>query len=559
MRGRGLCGELLTAMALLLTAAGCATARTATPPPNPSVAPTRISYPAFAPTATPAPLVSAPGWAEGATLYLVFVRSFYDSDGDGTGDLAGLIEKLDYLNDGDPATHDDLGVTAIWLLPIFSAASYHGYDTLDHFTIQPEYGTREDLIRLVEECHRRGIRVVLDFVMAHVSNQHPFFAEAYGNPGSPYSDWFTWYDEAHTKYKAFGNIAIVPSLNGDSPAVVEYMLEVARYWMDLDSDGDYTDGIDGFRCDHAIGVPHAAWKRLRTEVKRLRPDFWLLGEVWDKAPVIARYYDDEFDSTFDFPLHDVLSGQSESVGHGVLGGSEPPGLIEAALLQRGRLYPWGAQSVVFLNNHDTNRIMSVVQGDEARARLAATVLFSLPGIPLVYYGEEIGMAGVKGDGRPYWDEYRREPMDWYADESGPGMCTWFRPADCNNRPNDGISVEEQRADPSSLLAHYRRLIALRSAYPALRSPGHERVAVSSAHKQVYAFLRQDAQEHILVVLNCSREATQATLDLASSSLPSGPWRATDLLTGAEYPAVSEGEYALELAGETGVILLLQRP
>ncbi len=119
MRGRGLCGELLTAMALLLTAAGCATARTATPPPNPSVAPTRISYPAFAPTATPAPLVSAPGWAEGATLYLVFVRSFYDSDGDGTGDLAGLIEKLDYLNDGDPATHDDLGVTAIWLLPIF--------------------------------------------------------------------------------------------------------------------------------------------------------------------------------------------------------------------------------------------------------------------------------------------------------------------------------------------------------------------------------------------------------------------------------------------------------
>jgi len=110
-----------------------------------------------------------------------------------------------------------------------------------------------------------------------------------------------------------------------------------------------------------------------------------------------------------------------------------------------------------------------------------------------------------------------------------------------------------------LLAHYRRLIALRSAYPALRSPGHERVAVSSAHKQVYAFLRQDAQEHILVVLNCSREATQATLDLASSSLPSGPWRATDLLTGAEYPAVSEGEYALELAGETGVILLLQRP
>ncbi|MDI7276755.1 MAG: alpha-amylase family glycosyl hydrolase, partial [Anaerolineae bacterium] len=329
----------------VLVAAGCRGTVPITP--TPTLTPAPVSYPAFVPTATPAPLVAAPPWAGDATIYLVLVRSFHDSDGDGIGDLPGLTEKLDYLNDGDPATDGDLGVTAIWLLPIFAAASYHGYDTLDHFAIQPEYGTREDLIRLVEECHRRGIRVILDFVMAHVSYRHPFFVDALGNPASPYSGWFTWYDEAHTRYKAFANIGTVPSLNGEEPAVVEYALQVARHWMDLDGDGDYTDGIDGFRCDHAVGVPHTAWKRLRAEVKRLRPDFLLLGEVWDRAPVIARYYEDEFDSTFDFPLHQMLAGQSETVGQGVLGAGDKPGLVEASLLQRRRLYPWGAQSVIF--------------------------------------------------------------------------------------------------------------------------------------------------------------------------------------------------------------------
>lgn len=531
---------------------------------QPTAAPTATlvptpTYEPFVPTATPMPAVMAPAWGEDMALYLILVASFYDSDGDGIGDLNGLTTKLDYLNDGNPNTDNDLGVNAIWLMPIFAAASYHGYDTTDHFTIRPEYGTHEDLIRLVEECHKRGIRVLLDYVMAHVSNQHPFFQDAYGNPSSPYADWFLWYDEAHTRYKSFDNIPIVPSINGDSPAVQEYALRVARYWMDLDGDGDLSDGVDGYRCDYALGLSHAFWKQVRSGIKALRPDFLLLGEVWSNAPAIAKYYQDEFDSTFDFPLYYMLAGHQDAIGRGVLGGADKPGFIHASLVQRAKLYPWGAQSIIFLNNHDTNRIMSTVQDDIQRAKLGATLLFTLPGIPLVYYGEEIGMAGVKGNGKPYWDEYRREPMDWYAAEEGPGMPTWFRPSDRNNRPFDGISVEEQQGNPNSLLSHYRRLIRLRQTYSALRYGSYERLEIVEGPSSVYVYLRQDAYAHLLIVLNFDREPAQVTLNLGASALPTPPWEAFDLLGQREPLFITEDALSIALEAQDGLVLELHRP
>jgi len=529
-----------------------------TPPPAPTAVPT-AAYPAFVPTATPPPELATPQWAREMVLYLIFVRSFCDSNGDGIGDLPGLTQKLDYLNDGDPSTTSDLGVNAIWLMPIFAAASYHGYDTTDHFQIRPEYGTREDLIHLVEECHRRGIRVLLDYVMGAVSNQHPFFQDAYANPSSPYSGWFTWYDETHTRYKAFSNIDIVPTPNGDNPEVQDYALQVARYWIDLDGDGDYTDGLDGLRCDWALSHSHTFWQRIRTELKALNPNLLLLGEVWSTAQDIGTYYAGQFDSTFDFPLYYVLTTDPLAVGRGVLGLVDPPGFVHGALLMRQRYYPAGAQSVVFLNNHDTNRVMSAVESDLAQARLAALLLFTLPGTPLVYYGEEIGMAGVKGNGQPYYDEYRREPMDWYAAESGPGMATWFRPADRNNAPDDGISVAEQDSDSQSLLNHYRHLIALRHEYPTLSYGDYERVEVSEGPRTVYAYLRKDGSAHLLVVLNFSRSESAVTLNLGATALPAAPWVVTDLVSSATLPPVEASSYSLMLPPLSGVILHLQRP
>nr|MBC7243865.1 alpha-glucosidase C-terminal domain-containing protein [Chloroflexota bacterium] len=550
------------AVAIILVACQHVPATPTSMPPTAEPTATLVptpTYQPFVPTATPIPAVTAPAWGEDTILYLILLASFYDSDGDGIGDLNGLTAKLDYLNDGNPNTDDDLGINAIWLMPIFAAASYHGYDTTDHFQIRPEYGSQEDLIRLVEECHRRGIRVLLDYVMAHMSNQHPFFQDAYGNLSSPYADWFIWYDEAHTRYKSFANIPIVPSINGDCPAVQEYALRVAQYWMDLDGDGDLSDGVDGFRCDYALGLSHTFWKNLRRGIKTLRPDFLLLGEVWSNAPDIARYYQDEFDSTFDFPLYYMLAGHQDTVGRGVLGGTDKPGFIHASLVQRAKLYPWGAQNVIFLNNHDTNRVMSNVQGDVQRAKLGATLLFTLPGTPLVYYGEEIGMAGVKGKGQPYWDEYRREPMDWYAAEEGAGMTTWFRPTDRNNRPHDGISVEEQQSDPNSLLSHYRRLIRLRQSYSALRRGSYERVTVEEESSYVYAYMRQDTQAHLLIVLNFAREPKQATLDLGASTLPAPPWVVSDPLSQRTFPPITEDTWTLELQAQEGLVLELHRP
>lgn len=549
--------RVVVGLALVVAGSGCARG-TATPTVGPTLTPT-VAYPAFVPTATPVPEVVTPEWGREMVLYLVFVRSFYDADGDGIGDLRGLTQKLDYLNDGDPSTTTDLGINAIWMMPIFAAASYHGYDATDHFQIHPEYGTREDLIRLVEECHRRGIRVFLDYVMGVVSNQHPFFADAYGNPASRYADWFVWYDEAHTRYKSFSGIAIVPSLNGDNPEVQEYAVSVARYWMDLDGDGDYSDGVDGLRCDWALGQSHAFWQRVRAELKALKPDLLLLGEVWSTAQEIGWYYDEQFDSTFDFPLYYVLTTGPEAVGRGVLGLVDPPGFVHGALLMRQRSYPSGAQSVIFLNNHDTNRVMSTVGGDQELAKLAATMLFTLPGTPLVYYGEEIGMRGVKGNGQPYWDEFRREPMEWYAEESGPGMTTWFRPSGRNNAPHDGISVAEQDGDAGSLLNHYRRLIRLRLGHSTLSYGDYERVTATAGPRTVYAYLRQDGNGHLLVVLNFSREPCAATLDLAATALPAGPWAVRDLLSGEELAAVEGGSYTVELGPLRGMVLELRRP
>ncbi|MBU0494433.1 MAG: alpha-glucosidase C-terminal domain-containing protein [Chloroflexi bacterium] len=550
---------ILTTLALLVTACDTATPAPSPTAPPPSAAPTAApaGAPTVAPSATPAgPRVDAPAWPDNAIIYEVFVRSFCDSDDDGIGDLRGLTSRLDYLNDGDPNTDTDLGVDAIWLMPIFASPSYHGYDTTDYYRVNPDYGTNEDLVALVQEAHKRGIRVILDYVAGHTSNLHPFFLDAHHNPASQYTPFYQWLDDQNGSYAGFASLASMPSLNYDSPETVAYMLDMARYWMDLDGDGDYTDGIDGFRCDYAKGPPHAFWKQLRAETKKLNPNFYLLAEVWDSNPqVITPYYDAEFDATFDFVLYFMLGGNETKVGDGVLAGTTKPRFIEIPLKGREKLYPAGAQSVPFISNHDTNRVMSDVQGDMRRAKLGATLLLTLPGTPLIYYGEEIGMPGIKGGGNPYWDEYRREPMDWYAAESGPGMTTWFQPGNRYNKPNDGISLEEQRGVPGSLWEHYHALIALRDEYPVLRAGA--RIPVATDQDSVYAFLRDNGSERILVVLNFADQKTPVTLTLDDAGSIAGPVR--DLLTGESLPAITGASYQLTLEPLTGHVLLIGAP
>jgi len=257
-----------------------------------------------------------------------------------------------------------------------------------------------------------------------------------------------------------------------------------------------------------------------------------------------------------FPLYHILVGSQDYVGDGVLYGTGSPFLIERSLLERERLYPSGAQSTIFINNHDTNRIMSNVGSDVRRAKQGAVLLLTLPGTPLIYYGEEIGMAGVKGNGSPYSDEFRREPMDWYAAEMGTGMTTWFKPPNRHNRPHDGISVEEQRGVTGSLFEHYRSLIRLRKEYSALRAGAWETVPVDRGGEHVFAYLRHDAVACILVVLNFSASSTEIGLDFSQTDLPGGHFSVANLLTGNGLAGMQGSTYALSLDPYDAYVLLL---
>jgi len=562
-RSRNAWGSVVVALGLL--ACQSSDLRPATPTAASPASSLATRTPILA-TPTPVPVIATPtpvparalSWIENGVLYLVHVGSFNDADGDGTGDLSGLKQKLDYLNDGDPSTTDDLGVSVLCLLPVFSATSAHGFDTLDHFAIRPEYGSRADLLDLVGDCHRRGMKVILQYVMGYVSDQQAFFQHAYDHEPSAYSEWFQWLDYPQTRYRALDGVPTLPLLNGASRGVQEYALRVARYWMDLDGDGNCGDGVDGYLCDRPSLLPASFWERLRAQCKGLRPDFVLAASLAPSADGAVASYQEPFDAVLDILLHSALTGSEKGSESSVLGGAGRSELIATALAQKAELYPQGALGIGYLSAPDSDRIMSVVHADMQRARLAATMLFTLPGVPMLYYGEEIGMAGERDTTQPFGSDYCREPMDWYAVEQGAGMPTWFRPDGRGNRAGDGVSVEEQTSDPGSLLNLYRRLIRMHGTHSALRLGSSERIALEEDRPYVGAYLRQDAEDRVLVVFNLDHTPTAATLLLGSAPIPSGVWNVVDLLGTRMCPAYSGGGYSLDLGAQEALVLGLER-
>jgi alpha-amylase len=433
--------------------------------------------------------------------YSLFVRSFRDSNGDGIGDLRGVIQGLDYLQ--------DLGVRGIWLLPIFDGPTYHGYETTDYYTVKKDYGTNADLAALIKEMRRRDMYLILDYVVHHTGDKHPLFLDAFGNLQSKYSSFYRWENDQHTRYDTFAGVTSMPRLNFDSAEMRQYITEVALYWLDPNQDGDTSDGVDGYRVDVAGRIPRDFFAELRTAMNTVNPRAILLGEVWDETTDIAQYLRNQgLDAAFDFPAYQQMSGEHDANGTGFFNGAGDLSLIGLPMRAMNNLKPAETFAFRFTNNHDTNRIVSKLNGDRGRIRAAAVWLLTIPGVPMVYYGEEIGMKGSKGTG-PIYDEFRREPLDWYANETGTGMTRWFKPNNRNNAPNDGISIQEQSADPNSLLTLYKDLIALRNNTPAMHSGGKFDLPKSGT---LHIARFWDGQEMLLVVINFAK-TSQAIEDI----------------------------------------------
>ncbi len=500
------------------TSAPTGPAASATPiaPPRPTAIPVQFVAPV---SGLPQGTDGYPWWND-SVFYEIFVRSFYDSTGDGLGDINGLTEKLAYLQ--------DLGITGLWLMPIQPSPSYHGYDVKDYYTINPDYGTLDDFKRLIAEAKKRGIRIIIDFVLNHTSSEHPWFV-ASQDPQSPYREWYVWSktDPGQANwhralagdyyYGYFGEH--MPDLNYTNPEVTAKMEDVARFWLqDI--------GVDGLRLDAAkyliengtsiqnTEATHQWYKNFRPEVKKYNPNAMTIGEVWDLAPISADYAQgDQLDLTFDFDL-------AQAIVTGVRA-RRADGIAQAFKVNRNVFKP--LQFGSFLTNHDQNRVVSQLAGDLDRAKLAAVIYLTGPGVPFVYYGEEIGMIGKKPD------EDIRTPMQWDAERNGgfTANIPWRMPYTDYPKKN----VAAQSADPDSILSLYRQLIHLRNQHAALRVG--EYVEVKTDNPEVYAMLRVSKEEAALIVVNLGKDAVNDyALAVAASNVKPGDYRAMSML-GAE--------------------------
>jgi glycosidase len=471
-------------------------------------------------------------WWNNRVFYEIFVRSFYDSDGDGIGDFNGMIQKLDYLNDGDPNTRDDLGVQGIWLMPINPSPSYHGYDVTNYKTVNPDYGTMEEFQAFLEAAHERGIKVIIDFVMNHSSTQHPWFIESQ-NINSDMRDFYRWSETNPGHIGPWGQDVWhwnssgyyygifwggMPDMNYDHPPLIDSMFQAADYWL--------TEvGVDGFRLDAVKYIyedgptledlPETIqfWKDFNAFTKNTAPTSFSVGEAWTNTEQVVQYVEDDgLDYCFEF---DLASRMLEAANIGNASG------LREQMSMVYSLYPhlqWGS----FLTNHDMNRVMNVLGQNNEKHKLAAALYLTLPGIPYLYYGEEIGMLGEKPD------ENIRRPMQW-TDGANAGFTTGTPWHNLNSNYTT-YNVATQQEDPNSIWNRYRRLIEIRNLKPSLQTGDY--MDLPSNREDVFSFMRWMETDSTIVVINTSEQPTEEfEIDLSFTGLSSGFWSFWNMMTG----------------------------
>src|SRR5216684_2451816 len=540
-----------------------------------------------------------PLWYKKAIIYEIHLRAFQDSNGDGIGDIQGLIQRLPYLQ--------NLGVTCLWLLPMYpSPLRDDGYDIADYFNIHPDYGTTDDFRQLVEEAHRRGLRILTELVVNHTSDQHPWFQEARRDPNSPKRDWYVWSD-TDQKYRGARIIFLdsersnwtwdpvaqqyywhrffshQPDLNFDNPKVQEAIFEVMKYWLDM--------GIDGFRCDavpylferegtNCENLPetHAFSKKLRAQIDAGYQGRVLLAEA-NQWPADVRAYfgdGDEFQMGFHFPVMPRLFMAIRR--------EERTPIVE--IMEQTPSIPDNCQWAIFLRNHDEltlemvtdadrdymyreyakdsrmrinlgirRRLAPLMENGRRRIELMHSLLFSLPGTPVLYYGDEIGMGEnvYLGDRNGV-----RTPMQWTGDRnagfSRADAAALYLPVISD--PVFGyqsVNVEAQERIRSSLLGWIQRVIRIRQRYPVFALGKIQ--FFNPSNKKVLAFQRLHQGRVVLVVCNLSRHAQPVEIDLSDFR----GWRAIELFGETAFPEVTERPYQLSLGPYMFLWFRLERP
>lgn len=512
------------------------------------------SYPAATTSGT------TPGWhGEKEVFYLVFVRSFADSNGDRIGDFRGIEQHLQYLK--------DLGVTSILLTPIVPSHSYHNYFASQFDAVDPAYGDLASFRHLVRAIHGRAMKIYLDEEIQYVEDSHKWWTESAGNPGSKYAKYILYNGPGNTgpepgflegaTIKGYDgwptHIAIV---NLELPAVRRYFDEVFAWWAKPDGKGGIGAGVDGFRIDHMMDdLDHRGkltnlnagfWAPLFAHTRAIKPAISIIAEQADWQFGDDLLTQGNVDMVYAFPLRKAIASFDRDA-------------VASAIESTQARTPPGKGQLIFIENHDTNRFASEVSGDPARERVGAALTILLKGAPLIYYGQELGMKGIqkKGGNTDGNDIPVRESFRWTHTVEGPGSAIWYRDTgpwwtDRYARDDDGISVEEEKKEPSSLLSFYRRLLALRRTRAELREG--DQAIVETGDAGVLIVKRSRGSSRSLLIVNFS--GVPAIGHVPSAALSSAGGRAIprDLLGNTSGVSMEQGQLEVGMSAY-GVRLL----
>ncbi len=487
-------------------------------------------------------------------FYEIFTGSFSDSDGDGVGDLRGVLNRLDYLNDGDPASGRSLGVEGIWLTPIFESPSYHKYDVTDYYAVDDQFGTLEDLQALIDACHERGVKLILDLPLNHTGDQCRWFsrfriAHQTRDTANEYYDFYSYVtpgegQKAPNGYRQLANTGdwyecnfdgSMPELNFDNQAVRDEMVQVAKFYLDM--------GVDGFRFDAAKYVyfgddrrSSEFWDWYMARLRAIKPGLYTVAEVWDADGVTDEYYSAV--NCFNF---------TASQTNGLIASTAQKGNVGAwvnyvdSYLDRIHAIRADAMIVPFIANHDTDRASGYLTVASGSMKVAANLYLLSSGSPFIYYGEELGLRGSRGGANT--DANRRLAMLW-----GDGD-TIRDPEGTTYDPKKQIeaTAADQKADENSLYSYYKKLMMIRASHPAIARGDYTPVEVPDS--KLGGFIAEWDGLKVCVLHNTTLSA--AELDLASLGL--GDFTQLDDFIGVEDAALTDG--VLRLGSQTSAVLV----